>query len=155
VANYRRDGDARRSAEARYAAEPPPDAAPPGADAAVEEEWRSTVLAEALRRLRSESNPVHYAVFHASAIENLPTDAILRIHPVTPANLYQIRRRLSARLRALLPAVRQNLESGPSIPPPRDLDDLPRPTGRERGQCPGKDQVGAIDVRPLDGFSGA
>ena len=118
VANYRRDTDARRYAEARYAAEPPPDPESPGTDAAFEEEWRSTVLAEALRRLRAESNPVHYAVFHASAIDKLPTEAILRLHPVTPSNLYQIRRRLSARLRALLPAVRQDLESGTAIPPP-------------------------------------
>ena len=118
VANHRRDGEARRSAEARYAAEPPPGAAPPGADSAVEEEWRAAVLDEALRRLRAESNPVHYAVFHASAIDNLPTEAILRLHPVTPANLYQIRRRLSSRLRALLPSVRQDLESGAALPPP-------------------------------------
>lgn len=118
VANYRRDADARRSAEARYAAEPPPDALPPGTDAACEEEWRAVVLDEALRRLRAESNPVHYAIFHASAIENLPTDAILRLHPVTPSNLYQIRRRLSARLRTLLPSVRQDLESGSSLPHP-------------------------------------
>lgn len=118
VANYCRDGDARRSAEARYAAEPPPDSVPPGTDAAFDEEWRATVLDEALRRLRAESNPVHYAVFHASAIENLPTDALLRLHSVTPSNLYQIRRRLSARLRALLASARQDLESGSSLPPP-------------------------------------
>lgn len=118
VANYRRDADARRDAESRYAAEPPPDVFLPDADAACEEEWRSAVLEEALRRLRAETNPAHYAVFHASAIENLPSDAILRLHPVTPSNLYQIRRRLSARLRALLPAVRHDLESGAGLPPP-------------------------------------
>jgi RNA polymerase sigma-70 factor (ECF subfamily) len=118
VANYRRDAEARRDAESRYAAEPPPDALPPGTDDACEEEWRAAVLAEALRRLRAESNPVHYAVFHASAIENLPTDAILRLHPVTPSNLYQIRRRLSARLRTLLAASRRDLESGADLPTP-------------------------------------
>ena len=118
VANFRRDAEARRSAEAGYAAEPPPDALPPATADACEEEWRAAVLAEALRRLRAESNPVHYAVFHASAIENLPTDAILRLHPVTPSNLYQIRRRLSARLRTLLAASRRDLESGADLPLP-------------------------------------
>ena len=61
---------------------------------------------------------MYYAVFHASAIENLPTDAILRLHPVTPSNLYQIRRRLSARLRTLLATSRRDLESGADLPPP-------------------------------------
>ena len=64
VANFRRDADAHRSAEAGYAAEPPPDAQPPATDDACEEEWRAAVLAEALRRLRAESNPVHYYSIH-------------------------------------------------------------------------------------------
>lgn len=112
VSNLRRNDETRRAAEARFADAPPP---PPSPDP-YEEEWRAAVLEEALRRLRAETNPVHYAVFHASAIENLPTDAILRLHPVTPANLYQIRRRLSSRLRLLLAAAARDLDSPPPLP---------------------------------------
>ena len=117
VANYCRDGAVRRTAEARYAADPASLAAPPALDGACEEEWRAAVLAEALRRLRAESNPLHYAVFHASAIDHLPTDAILARHAITAANLYQIRRRLAARLRALTDEARREMEAGGGLPP--------------------------------------
>lgn len=117
LANYCRDGAVRRAAEARYASEPSSIAKPPALEQACEEEWRAAVLAEALRRLRAESNPAHYAVFYASAIDNLPTEAILRSHGVTAANLYQIRRRLAARLRVLVEESRRDLEGGGAIPP--------------------------------------
>lgn len=117
VANYCRDGDVRRAAEARYAAEPVPALDASAIDDACEEEWRAAVLSEALRRLRAESNPVHFAAFHASAIDNLPTDAILRLHGISATNLYQIRRRLAARLRVLLAESRRDLDAGGALPP--------------------------------------
>lgn len=111
VSNYRRQDEARRAAESRFAAEPSPATAAPELDDAFAEEWQSVVLEEALRRLRAESNPAHYAIFHASAIDNLPADAILRLHSVTADNLYQIRRRLGARLRLLLADAARDLDA--------------------------------------------
>lgn len=116
VANYCRDGEVRRTAEARYAAEPDSVAKPPSLDEACEEEWRAAVLAEALRRLRAESNPLHYAVFVASVIDHLPTEAILRRHGIKADNLYQIRRRLAARLRVLTDEARREMEAGGGMP---------------------------------------
>jgi RNA polymerase sigma-70 factor (ECF subfamily) len=120
TSNWRRKDDARRAAEARNAARTtPPGEMPPEVETVCEAEWRATVLDEALRRLREESNPVHYAIFHASAVENLDTDAICRLHAVNADNLYQIRRRLAARLRVLLADAERDLDSGAAVPPPR------------------------------------
>ena len=108
VANFRRDGEVRHAAEAGFsAANSEEAAASPETDAACEEEWRAAVLAEALRRLREESNPV----------EGLGTDAVRRMHGIGADNLYQIRRRLGARLRELLPEVKRDLEDGGALPP--------------------------------------
>ncbi len=70
------------------------------------------------RRHRASPSLVPISVLFLPLRLLLPTDAILRLHPVSPSNLYQIRRRLSARLRALLPDVRRDLESGAGLPPP-------------------------------------
>lgn len=111
VSNHRRKDETRRAAESRFAADTSLAAAPSELDDTFAEEWQSAILEEALRRLRDESNPAHYAIFHASAIDNLPTDAILRLHAVTADNLYQIRRRLGARLRILLADAARDLDA--------------------------------------------
>ncbi|MBQ9344787.1 MAG: sigma-70 family RNA polymerase sigma factor [Kiritimatiellae bacterium] len=115
VANQRRDGEARRAAEAEYA-EGTAEAAEAELEGVFEEEWRAAVLGEALRRLGEESNPMHYAVFYASAVEGLDTETVRKMHGVGAANLYQIRRRLGARLRTLLEESRRDLESGKGLP---------------------------------------
>lgn len=117
ASNYRRGDEARRAAQARFAADPPLPPSLPEQGAAFEEEWRAAVLGEALRRLQAESNPVHYAAFYASTVENLPTEAISRLHGVSADNLYQIRRRLGARLRDLLAAAERDMETGAALPP--------------------------------------
>lgn len=114
VINHRRDADARRAAEAAFAKE----AAGPDFAEAFEEEWRATVLGEALRRLREESNPVHYAVYCASAVEGLDGETVRKMHGIGADNLYQIRRRLGARLRVLLEEARRDLEAGNGLPGP-------------------------------------
>lgn len=81
-----------------------------------EEEWMAAVTDEALRRLRVESNPAHYAVYHASAIEKLDATDIRRLYSVSADNLYQIRRRLGARFRALLEQTMRDMDSSPPAP---------------------------------------
>lgn len=115
VANQRRDGEARRAAEAGYA-EGTAEEAAAELEGAFEEEWRAAVLGEALRRLGEEANPVHYAVFYASAVEGLDAETVRKMHGVGADNLYQIRRRLGARLRTLLEEARRDLESGKGLP---------------------------------------
>ena len=78
-----------------------------------EEEWMAAVTDEALRRLRAESNPTHYAIYHASAIEKLDAADIRRLYSVSADNLYQIRRRLGARFRALLEQTMRDMDSSP------------------------------------------
>lgn len=117
VANYRRDGDARRAAEAGFADGERSETGQTGdLEEAFEEEWRGAVLEEALRRLREKSNPTHFAVFYASAIEGLDSEVVRQMHGIGADNLYQIRRRLGARLRELLEEVRRDLESGGPLP---------------------------------------
>lgn len=117
VANYRRDGEARRAAEAGFADGSRAEEGQTGElEDAFEEEWLAAVLEEALRRLRETSNPTHYAVFFASAIEGLDSEVVRRMHGIGADNLYQIRRRLGARLRELLEEARRDLETGGPLP---------------------------------------
>ena len=98
---------------------PPPDEPVAGASALTpkfEEEWMAAVTEEALRRLRAEANPGHYAIYHASAIEQLATEDIQRLYSVTAANLYQIRRRMGTRFRVLLEQTMRDMDR--NVPPP-------------------------------------
>jgi len=115
VANFRRGAAARAAAEARYAREAEADGTPDADPFA--EEWRGAVLEEALRRLRAESNPAHYAAYHASVVERLDTAAVVRLCGVSRDNLYQIRRRLGARFRVLLAETARDLDAGGPVPP--------------------------------------
>ncbi|MBR1609121.1 MAG: sigma-70 family RNA polymerase sigma factor [Kiritimatiellae bacterium] len=72
-----------------------PQAAEPAApDSRGDEIWIEAAREEALRRLRRDSSPAHFAVFHASAVEGLPTEDVMRIYKISRANLYQIRKRM-------------------------------------------------------------
>ena len=92
-----------------------PAAAQPPLPPEFEEEWMAAVTDEALRRLRAETNPAHYAVYHASAIEKLDAADICRLYAVSADNLYQIRRRLGARFRTLLEQTMRDMDDSPPV----------------------------------------
>lgn len=62
-------------------------------------EWQAAALEEALRRIKPDARPEHYAAFVASAIEGQDTETVTRLYGLTSDNLYQIRKRLTAKLR--------------------------------------------------------
>lgn len=72
-----------------------------------EREWQSAALEEALRRIKPGVQSAHYAAFVASAVEGQDTETVARLHGISIDNLYQIRKRLTAKLRE---AVKQVLE---------------------------------------------
>ena len=91
-----------------------PDAIP-APDAALDEAWIESARAEALRRLRGEVSPEHFAIFQASVLEELPTEDVLRLYRVSRDNLYQIRKRVKAAFAALLKAALDDLDA--PLPP--------------------------------------
>ena len=94
-----------------------PSAAPADAALAAAEEsaWRAAAFDEAVRRLRAELPPTHFAAFQASVLEGLPAEAAMRAGGVTRDNLYQIRRRVKPRFDALLAEALRALED-PAAP---------------------------------------
>lgn len=72
-----------------------------------EREWQSAALEEALRRIKPGVQSAHYAAFVACAVEGQDTETVARLHGISIDNLYQIRKRLTAKLRE---AVKQVLE---------------------------------------------
>ena len=84
---------------------------------AFDAEWRATVFSAALERLRAETNPVHFQAYFASAIEGLDAHAVQRLCGISADNLYQIRRRIARRLRALVEETARDLDA-PDLPDP-------------------------------------
>ena len=80
-----------------------------------EAEWRGAVTDEALRRLQGLVNPTHFAIFHASVIEELDVDSIRRLYGVSRDNIYQIRKRIKGNFATLLSNVAQEMEQMPAI----------------------------------------
>lgn len=80
-----------------------------------EAEWRGAVTDEALRRLQGLVNPTHFAIFHASVIEELDVDSIRRLYGVSRDNIYQIRKRIKGNFATLLADVAQEMEQMPAI----------------------------------------
>ncbi len=80
-----------------------------------EAEWRGAVMDEALRRLQSLVNPTHFAIFHASVIEELDVDSIRRLYGVSRDNIYQIRKRIKGNFATLLSNVAQEMEQMPAV----------------------------------------
>jgi RNA polymerase sigma-70 factor (ECF subfamily) len=76
-----------------------------------EREWRQAALEEALRRIKPEVRPEHYAAFVASAVEGQDTETVMRLHGLTSDNLYQIRKRLTAKLREKMPEVLAEMDA--------------------------------------------
>ena len=87
------------------------DPSPTELERAFEEEWAAAVGCEALRRLKEETNARHFEIYHASAVEELGTEEILRLYGISADNLYQIRRRVGGRFRELLETVRREMEA--------------------------------------------
>ena len=74
-------------------------------DGFSEREWQAAAMEEALRRIKPEVRPEHYAAFVASTVEGQDTDAVLRLYGLSRDNLYQIRKRLTEKLRETTMAV--------------------------------------------------
>ena len=83
----------------------------------VSDEWERAVTDAALDRLRAEVSPAHFKAYYASAIEKMDAEAVSRLCGVTPNNLYQIRRRVGARFRAILEETMRDLNA--QVPPQR------------------------------------
>ena len=81
-------------------------------DAAFEErEWQAAALEEALRRMKPDIKPEHYAAFVASAVEGQDTETVMRLYGLSRDNLYQIRKRLTVKLRETVEQVLKEMDA--------------------------------------------
>ena len=81
-------------------------------DTAFEErEWQAAAMEEALRRIKPDVRPEHYAAFVASAIEGQDTETVSKLYGISSDNLYQIRKRLTAKLRETTAAVLAEMDA--------------------------------------------
>ena len=88
-------------------------------DAAFEErEWQAAAMEEALRRMKPDVRPEHYAAFVASVVEGQDTEAVMKLYGLSRDNLYQIRTRLTAKLRETVAKVLEEMD-GPTVPTAR------------------------------------
>lgn len=86
-----------------------------GDDDFAEREWQAAATEEALRRIKPDVRPEHYAAFVASAVEGQDTDAVTKLYGISRDNLYQIRNRLTAKLREKVAEVLVEMNS-PDVP---------------------------------------
>lgn len=86
-----------------------------GDDDFEEREWQAAALEEALRRIKPDIRPEHYAAFVASAVEGQDTETVARLYGLTSDNLYQIRKRLTAKLRETVGQVLDEMDA-PDVP---------------------------------------
>lgn len=84
----------------------------------AEREWQQAALEEALRRIKPDVRPEHYAAFVASTVEGQDTETVLRLYNLSRDNLYQIRKRLTERLREKVAQVIAEMDA-PDVPGPR------------------------------------
>jgi RNA polymerase sigma-70 factor (ECF subfamily) len=81
----------------------------------LENEWRAAAMEEAFRRIKDEVNPDHFAAFVASTIEGQDTETVMNLYSITRDNLYQIRKRLTLKLKEATQAVLEEMDN-PSTP---------------------------------------
>ena len=81
----------------------------------LENEWRAAAMEEALRRIKDEVNPDHFAAFVASTIEGQDTETVMNLYSITRDNLYQIRKRLTLKLKEATQVVLEEMDN-PSAP---------------------------------------
>ena len=82
-----------------------------GDDAFAEREWQAAAMEEALRRMKPEVRPEHYAAFVASAVEGQDTETVTNLYGISRDNLYQIRTRLTEKLRETVAKVLAEMDS--------------------------------------------
>ena len=87
-------------------------AAPVTEAAFIDQEWQNAAFDEALRRLQEEVRPDHFAAFVESTVEGLDTETVMRLHGMTRDNIYQIRARFTAKLKALVATIRTEMDEG-------------------------------------------
>lgn len=95
---------------AAYCEEKP--AAPVTEAVFIDQEWQNAAFDEALRRLQEEVRPDHFAAFVESTVEGLDTETVMRLHGMTRDNIYQIRARFTAKLKALVATIRTEMDEG-------------------------------------------
>ena len=86
-------------------------------DVFAEREWQAAAMEEALRRMKPDVRPEHYAAFVASAVEGQDTETITKLYGISRDNLYQIRTRLTEKLRETVAKVIAEMDS-PGAPGP-------------------------------------
>ena len=89
-----------------------------GDDGFAEREWQAAAMEEALRRIKPDVRPEHYAAFVASAVEGQDTETVMNLYGLSRDNLYQIRKRLTAKLRETVAEVLAEMDA-PDVPGPR------------------------------------
>ena len=82
-----------------------------------EREWQQAAMEEALRRMKPSVSPEHYAAFVASAVEGQDTDVVTKLYGISRDSLYQIRKRLTAKLREKLPEVLAEMDEPCALGP--------------------------------------
>ena len=80
-------------------------------DGFSEREWQAAALEEALRRIKPDVRPEHYAAFVASAVEGQDTETVTRLYGLTADNLYQIRKRLTVKLRETVAEILEEMDA--------------------------------------------
>ena len=88
-----------------------------GDDDFAKREWQSAAMEEALRRIKPDVRPEHYAAFVASAVEGQDTESVMKLYGLSRDNLYQIRARLTEKLRETTAAVLAEMDA-PCAPGP-------------------------------------
>ena len=87
-------------------------AAPVTEAAFIDQEWQNAAFDEALRRLQEEARPDHFAAFVESTVEGIDTETVMRLHGMSRDNIYQIRTRFTAKLKALVATIRTEMDEG-------------------------------------------
>ena len=83
----------------------------------ADREWKAVAMDHALRRIKSSVRPEHYAAFVASTVEGQDTETVMKLYKLSRDNLYQIRKRLSERLRKVMSEVLAEMDN-PDMPSP-------------------------------------
>ena len=89
----------------------------PGDDEFADREWQAVAMDHALRRVKPSVRPEHYAAFVASTVEGQDTETVMKLYNLSRDNLYQIRKRLSERLRKVMSEVLAEMDN-PDMPGP-------------------------------------